>query len=86
MTTIECVECGTKMIASDINHDHNDLECDCGNIQVKFIDSVPPSKLRGLITINYKTSYPNIVEISQFEEFRKKKEESKKTKKLGFGE
>tara|TARA_Y100000114_G_scaffold75515_1_gene69264 strand:+ start:617 stop:841 length:225 start_codon:yes stop_codon:yes gene_type:complete len=74
------------MIASDINHEHSHLECECGNIQVEFIDSVPPSRLRGLITINYKTSYPNIVEISQFEEFRKKKEESKKTKKLGFGE
>ena len=39
-----------------------------------------------ILTIKYKRSYPVITEISEFEKFRKEKEEEnlKKNKKLGF--
>jgi hypothetical protein len=87
LTIIECEECETKMI----NHDYDSRNacgvCTCENIQVIHIESAPPTKLKGFITVRYRRSYPKIYEISELDRILAEKAEGKeKTKKLGFGE
>ena len=86
MTIIECEECESKLISSNYSTENACQTCQCGNIQIIFINSAPPSKLKGLVTVRYRNSYPKIYEISEGEKYRKQREEErlKKTKKLGF--
>ncbi len=94
MTIIECEECNSKLVASNYGTLIPETggamnvigNCNCGNISIKWIKATQPSKFRGILTIKYKRSYPVITEISEFETFRKEKEEEnlKKNKKLGF--
>ena len=85
MTIIECEECGTKMYNHDFDSENACAVCDCQNIQVIHIESTPPTKLKGYITVRYKRSYPKIYEISERSRIlAEKAEEKEKTKKLGF--
>ena len=80
LTIIECEECNTKLVSSNYGP-HNACDtCACGNLQIIHIESVPPSKLKGFVTVRYKHSYPNIYEILN----DKPKPEKKEEKSFGF--
>ena len=85
MTIIECEECNTKMISSNFGTHNACATCACGNLQIIHLEGTPPTKLKGLVTVRYKHSYPNIYEISELDRILADKEKDKeKTKKLGF--
>jgi hypothetical protein len=87
LTIIECEECKTKMINHDYDAQNACDTCKCENIQLIHIESTPPTKLKGFITVRYKRSYPKIYEISELDRIlAEKAERKKKTKKLGFSE
>jgi len=86
LTIIECEECETKLVSSNYGPDNACSTCVCGNLQLIFIESHKPSKLKGLLTIRYKKSYPIITEISELDKILAKKKQEKEKKRFGFGE
>ena len=86
MTIIECEECNTKLVSSNYGAHNACSTCNCGNLQLLFIESHQPSKLKGLLTIRYKKSYPIITEISELDKILADKKKQKEKKRFGFGE
>ena len=74
------------MISSDYSTNNACDACTCGNIQIIHLESIPPTKLEGFVTVRYTKSYPKIYEISELDRIlAEKAKEKEKTKKLGFG-
>jgi hypothetical protein len=66
-TRIECEDCNTIWLSTDITRENSADTCTCGNIKVGIINMTPPTKIADnyFITVKYINSYPKIYEVKE---------------------
>jgi len=82
LTYIECEECNAKFISSTYEASNAYDMCECGNLEIAHLESAPPTRLKGYVTVKYIDSYPNIYEV--IEKDRPVPEKKEEQKSIGF--
>ena len=81
MTIIKCEECNTELINEEYGLHNSCDTCKCRNLQLIVIPTSSDSRIKSLMTVRYKRTYPLIYEIKKD---KIEKKEEKPENKMGF--